>query len=45
MSNLHKETKKKFSDVIADLFNMKHSTTGKPIPMIAETYSGMEPAI
>jgi len=38
VSNLHKETKKKFSDVISDLFNMKHSTTGKPIPMIAEKY-------
>jgi len=38
VSNLHKETKKKFSDVIADLFNMKHSTTGKPIPMIDEKY-------
>merc|ERR1719228_2769774 len=37
-SNLHKETKKKFSDVISDLYNMKHSTTGKPIPMIAEKY-------
>merc|ERR1719320_388894 len=38
VSNLHKETKKKFSDVISDLYNMKHSTTGKPIPMIAEKY-------
>jgi len=38
VSNLHKETKKKFSDVIADLYNMKHLTTGKPIPMIAESY-------
>merc|ERR1711892_512064 len=38
VSNLHKETKKKFSDVIADLYNMKHATTGKPIPMIAEKY-------
>jgi len=38
VSNLHKETKKKFSDVISDLYNMKHSTTGKAIPMIAEKY-------
>jgi len=38
VSNLHKETKKKFSDVISDLYNMKHATTGKPIPMIAEKY-------
>jgi len=38
VSNLHKETKKKFSDVITDLYEMKHSSTGKPIPMIAESY-------
>eukprot|EP00092_Neocalanus_flemingeri_P039187 GFUD01042650.1.p1 GENE.GFUD01042650.1~~GFUD01042650.1.p1 ORF type:complete len:814 (+),score=212.28 GFUD01042650.1:563-3004(+) len=38
VSNLHKETKKKFSDVMTDLFEMKHTTTGKPTPMIAETY-------
>jgi len=38
VSNLHKETKKKFSDVITDLYNMKHSSTGKPIPMIDEKY-------
>jgi len=38
VSNLHKETKKKFSDVITDLHKMKHSTTGKPTPMIAESY-------
>jgi ribonucleoside-diphosphate reductase subunit M1 len=36
VSNLHKETKKKFSDVITDLYNMKHSTTGQPIPMISD---------
>lgn len=36
VSNLHKETKKKFSDVIEDLYNMKHATTGKPIPMISD---------
>jgi len=38
VANLHKETKKKFSDVISDLFHMKHVTTGKPIPMIDEKY-------
>merc|ERR1719365_557883 len=38
VSNLHKETQKKFSDVITDLYNMKHSSTGKPIPMIDEKY-------
>ena len=38
MSNLHKETKKQFSEVIADLFNMKHEQTGVPIPMISEKY-------
>jgi ribonucleoside-diphosphate reductase subunit M1 len=34
ISNLHKETKKVFSDVMADLFNMK--THGRPTPMISE---------
>ena len=36
MSNLHKETKKKFSDVIADLHGMLHAQTGQPIPMISD---------
>jgi len=36
VSNLHKETKKKFSDVIEDLYSMTHKTTGKPIPMISD---------
>jgi len=36
VSNLHKETKKKFSDVIEDLYNMTHKQTGKPIPMISD---------
>merc|ERR1711931_582751 len=35
VSNLHKETKKKFSDVVSDLYNMKQEATGKPIPMIS----------
>ena len=38
MSNLHKETQKKFSDVISTLFKMSHAMTGKPIPMIDEKY-------
>ena len=38
VSNLHKETKKKFSDVITELFQIKHATTGKPIPMIDQKY-------
>ena len=36
MSNLHKETKKKFSDVVEDLYNIKHDTTEKPTPMISD---------
>ena len=38
MSNLHKETQKKFSDVISTLFKMTHAMTGKSIPMIDEKY-------
>jgi len=38
VSNLHKETKKRFSDVISDLYNMKQEATGKPIPMISNTH-------
>jgi len=38
VANLHKETQKKFSDVISTLYNMKHAKTGKPIPMIDEKY-------
>lgn len=36
VSNLHKETKKKFSDVIEDLYNMKMEKTGRPTPMISD---------
>jgi len=39
VSNLHKETKKKFSDVIFDLFSMKHAQTGQPIPMISDYHN------
>ena len=38
VSNHYKETKKKFSDVIAELYNMKLTTIGKPIPR------GLEPS-
>merc|ERR1719365_178293 len=34
VSNLHKETKKKFSDVISDLYNMR--SHDRPTPMISE---------
>ena len=36
VAKLHKETKKRFSDVIADLYNMTGPKTGKKIPMISE---------
>ena len=36
VSNLHKETKKNFSDVIADLYAMVNQVTGKPTPMISK---------
>lgn len=36
VSNLHKETKKVFSEVIDDLYNMKDAKTKKPTPMISE---------
>merc|ERR1711953_1167369 len=38
VSNLHKETKKRFSDVVTDLFSMTCPKTGKKIPMISEKY-------
>jgi len=36
VSNLHKETKKNFSDVIHDLYTMTNSVTGEPTPMISK---------
>ncbi len=36
VANLHKETKKVFSEVMKDLFEMKSEKTGKPTPMISE---------
>uniref|UniRef100_T1J1Q1 Lipoyl synthase, mitochondrial n=1 Tax=Strigamia maritima TaxID=126957 RepID=T1J1Q1_STRMM len=40
ISNLHKETKKSFTDVVSDLRNMVNSASGLPTPMISEeTYN------
>ncbi|CAG9858648.1 unnamed protein product [Phyllotreta striolata] len=36
MSNLHKETKKQFSEVVADLYNMVDARTNKRTPMISD---------
>lgn len=36
VSNLHKETRKAFSDVVTDLYNMK--SHGRPTPMISEQH-------
>ncbi|XP_055376666.1 ribonucleoside-diphosphate reductase large subunit isoform X1 [Condylostylus longicornis] len=36
VSNLHKETKKAFSDVIFDLYNNISKETGKPSPLISD---------
>lgn len=36
VSNLHKETKKVFSEVISDLHHYTSDETGKPAPMISE---------
>jgi ribonucleoside-diphosphate reductase subunit M1 len=36
VANLHKETKKVFSEVMADLYNMR--THDRPTPMISEAY-------
>lgn len=39
VSNLHKETKKVFSQVVEDLYNYVNPKTGKPAPLIStETY-------
>ncbi|ASK51250.1 Ribonucleotide reductase large subunit [Eptesipox virus] len=37
ISNLHKETKKNFSDVIIDLYNYINPYTNKHAPMVSET--------
>ena len=38
VSNLHKETQKKFSDSISILYHMKNTVTGKGVPMISEKH-------
>lgn len=38
VSNLHKETKKRFSEVVSDLRTMVCAKTGKAIPMISEQH-------
>ncbi|KAL7641505.1 UNVERIFIED_CONTAM: hypothetical protein RMT77_007376 [Armadillidium vulgare] len=38
VSNLHKETKKSFSEVIYDLYHMKNSQTGEKQSMISEEH-------
>lgn len=40
VSNLHKKTKKVFSDVASDLYHATHPKTGNPMPLISEeTYN------
>lgn len=38
VSNLHKETKKSFSEVMEDLYNMVDNKTGNKMPMLGEHY-------
>ncbi|KAK8736456.1 hypothetical protein OTU49_005015 [Cherax quadricarinatus] len=38
VSNLHKETKKSFSEVMDDLYNIKDKKTGMRMPMISDKY-------
>ncbi|XP_042892046.1 ribonucleoside-diphosphate reductase large subunit-like [Penaeus japonicus] len=38
VSNLHKETKKSFSEVMEDLYNMIDNKTGNKMPMLGEPY-------
>ncbi|ROT62699.1 hypothetical protein C7M84_019414 [Penaeus vannamei] len=38
VSNLHKETKKSFSEVMEDLYNMIDNKTGNRMPMLSEHY-------
>eukprot|EP00054_Salpingoeca_dolichothecata_P030422 m.247532 g.247532 ORF g.247532 m.247532 type:complete len:783 (+) comp26657_c0_seq3:52-2400(+) len=43
VSNLHKQTKKTFSDVMTDLFEYVNPETGKPAPLISkQTYAVIE---
>ncbi|KAA0186594.1 hypothetical protein HAZT_HAZT004742 [Hyalella azteca] len=41
VSNLHKETKKTFSEVMDDLRQMTNKQTGRPQPMISEYHHGI----
>uniref|UniRef100_A0A1I8B786 Ribonucleoside-diphosphate reductase n=1 Tax=Meloidogyne hapla TaxID=6305 RepID=A0A1I8B786_MELHA len=36
VSNLHKETKKVFSDVVSDLFHHRHLKNGEHLPLVSE---------
>lgn len=38
VSNLHKETRKTFSDVIHDLYSTTRQGTGEPMPLISDTH-------
>ncbi|XP_064119562.1 ribonucleoside-diphosphate reductase large subunit-like [Macrobrachium nipponense] len=38
VSNLHKETKKTFSEVMDDLYNMTNKKTGKKMPMLSDEH-------
>ncbi|KAK9496816.1 hypothetical protein O3M35_012969 [Rhynocoris fuscipes] len=38
VSNLHKETKKTFSDVIHDLYSYTRDKSGEPTPLISDTH-------
>ncbi|KAK7072824.1 Ribonucleoside-diphosphate reductase large subunit [Halocaridina rubra] len=38
VSNLHKETKKTFSEVMDDLYNITNKKTGKKMPMLSEEH-------
>ncbi|XP_046832524.1 ribonucleoside-diphosphate reductase large subunit-like [Vespa crabro] len=38
VSNLHKETKRDFSEVISDLYHAKNKRTGKSLSLISEKY-------
>ena len=39
VSNLHKETKKQFSDVITDLYNLKSKVSQKAMPLISKVWN------
>ena len=43
VSNLHKQTKKSFSEVMSDLYNYINPKTGKPAPLLsADTWAVVE---